>query len=451
MQGITANGVSPILAMLHNTAMKILNSSHVSPFGGLNFVLDELDRQGVGGLLDDLLPDLAPQSRYRWRDLLYSFWSVYFCGGDCVEDLSANLGTALRNVPHLHAPSPDRVLERMRELATDSAVFKSERGDSTHQMNINLELNRLNLKVLKRLCPNGLGTDVLDYDNTVIFTQKADARRTYLKGTGYCPGVGLMGQQVVYVENRNGNSDAQTLQQDTLERMFETLRSAGISPKVFRADAASYQFETISVIDRHVERFYVRARMSQSTARAIAGITQWKEVCIGGQTVLRGETRFTPFQEAAKRAGKQHLLREYRLIATKMPRADGQINVFTGEAYNYSPIVTSDMEMECDEVIHFYNARGRAEREFDVLKNDFGWNHMPFSKLNENTVFLILTALCRNIYGHIIRCFSKRFKGLRAHFRIKKFIFRFICIPAKWIRHARGHRLRLYGNLDMRT
>jgi hypothetical protein len=437
--------------MLNNTAMKILNSSQVSAFGGLNFVLEELDRQGIGQILNDSLPVLSSQSRFDWRDLLYCFWSIYFCGGDCAEDLSANLGSGLRNMPRLNAPSPDRVLNRMKELAMDKAVFKAKRGHATHEMDFNNRLNALNLKVLKKLHPEGLHADVLDYDNTVLFTEKADAKRTYLKGTGYCPGVGLMGQHVVYVENRNGNSDAQTLQQDTLQRMFSVLQSEDIKVKAFRADSASYQFETLSVVNQHVDRFYVRARMSQSTARAIASITNWEEVNIGGQKLLRGETLFTPFKEAARRAGKQHLLREYRLIATKMPRADGQINVFTGEACNYSPLVTSDMEMERDEAVFFYNARGNAEREFDVLKNDFGWNHMPFSKLNENTVFLILTAMCRNIYAHIIQSFSRKFKALNPNFRIKKFIFRFICIPARWIRHARGHYLRMYGSIGIRT
>ena len=36
-------------------------------------------------------------------------------------------------------------------------------------------------------------------------------------------------------------------------------------------------------------------------------------------------------------------------------------------------------------------------------------------------------------------------------FRIKKFIFRFICIPAKWIKSGRMIKLRLYGNIYFKT
>ncbi|MBN2166743.1 MAG: transposase [Marinilabiliaceae bacterium] len=111
--------------------------------------------------------------------------------------------------------------------------------------------------------------------------------------------------------------------------------------------------------------------------------------------------------------------------------------MFTGEACNYKAILTNDYELTDDEVVFFYNQRGVIEREFDVLKNDFGWNNMPFSKLEQNTVFLMFSAICRNIYHHIINSFSKRYDFLKPHYRIKKFIFRFICIPAKWITGGR--------------
>ncbi len=63
--------------------------------------------------------------------------------------------------------------------------------------------------------------------------------------------------------------------------------------------------------------------------------------------------------------------------------------------------MTNDFEMTDDEVVFFYNARGAREREFDVLKNDFGWDKMPFSKLEQNTVFLIIMAMCKNLYAHM--------------------------------------------------
>lgn len=113
--------------------------------------------------------------------------------------------------------------------------------------------------------------------------------------------------------------------------------------------------------------------------------------------------------------------------------------------------MTNNLEQTDDEVVFFYNQRGKAEREFDVMKNDFGWDHMPFSRLEQNTVFLLFTAMCRNLYNYIIHRFSGIYMHLKANFRIKKFIFRFICIPAKWIKHARGVQLRMYCEIAFKT
>jgi len=91
------------------------------------------------------------------------------------------------------------------------------------------------------------------------------------------------------------------------------------------------------------------------------------------------------------------------------------------------------------------------EKQFDILKNDFGWNYMPFSKLNQNTVFLYITAICRNLYHNIIGHFSKIINSLEPTFRVKKFLFRFIILPAKWIKRARQNYLRIYGKINFST
>ncbi len=127
-------------------------------------------------------------------------------------------------------------------------------------------------------------------------------------------------------------------------------------------------------------------------------------------------------------------------------RKDGQVNLFTGEAFNYQTILTNGFSLTDNQVVCFYNARGACEREFDELKNDFGWKKMPFSKIDQNSVFLILMAMCKNLYNHMIVKFSEKAKCLTSHFRIKKFIFRFICMPAKWVRSGRVNKLNIYSS-----
>lgn len=431
--------------------MKILNSSHISSFGGLNFVLKEFDQLGIGSLLNHRLPSLPEQNKYEWRDILYSFWSIFFCGGNCAEDLGDNFKKSLSNIPFLKTPSPDRILNRMKQLSNPSITYTTPRGKKEHEFSHNDRLNYLNVKLLKKLSTFKTQKITLDYDNTLLFTNKADANKTYKNHSGYAPGVGIIGNHVVYVENRNGNSDPQTLQQDTLQRMFDILNTEKIHIDKFRADGASYQLSTLNVISNHVNKFYVRAAMSESLAKAIEQIDNWAQVNKNDDNVYRGDIKFTPFQPIAKRNKQEHLLKTYRLVVTKEKRDDGQIDLFTGEAFNYRGIITNDEKMTNDQIVNFYNKRGAIEKEFDVLKNDFGWYKIPFSKLEQNTVYLIITAMCRNLYNHIVRSFARIYKGLSPIFRIKKFIFRFICIPAKWIRNSRTWKLRVYGKYYLKT
>jgi len=432
--------------------MKVLKSSRISPFGGLNFVIEQLDQLGIGDLLEKELPILSPQCKYSWKDLLYSFWSIFFCGGDCIEDLGNHLKIAFEKNPMVKLPSPDRVLDRMKELAKPQSEFTAPRGISKHYFSINKDLNRLNLKLLKLLSSSQLEKGVvLDYDNTLIYSKKEDSLMTYKKQCGYAPGVGIVGQNIVYVENRNGNSGAANLQDETLERMFSLLKEENIKVDCFRADAASYRRLTLKTIIENSNRFYIRAVMSESLDEAIKQIDDWQEVELENEIAYRGSTMFIPFEKIIKRIKSNEKFEPYRLVVTKVKRSDGQINLYTGEACNYSAILTNDQDKSDDEVVDFYNQRGAAEKEFDVLKNDFGWNNMPFSKLEFNTVFLIFSAICRNIYNEIINVFSQKVEGLLPIFRIKKFIFRFICIPAKWIKTGRTYKLRLYGEIAFKT
>lgn len=438
--------------MLINIIMKIQQSSTINPFGGLNFVIEELDRLKIGAILNEELPALSKQSQYDWRDILYSYWSVFYCDGDCAEDLSDNFKPSLSQVPYFSVPSPDRILNRLKQIAVPVTHFKPKRAKYIHEFAIDPLLNNLNLRLLKRLFPMTFnGQNILDYDNTICYTGKEDALRTYKNETGYQPGVGLIGSKVVFVENRNGNSTAHVLQEDTLKRMFELLLENNIKISKFRADSASYNWKTIQTIDKYSETFYVRARMSQALERAISSIKSWKIVGNPENQIYRGETTFTPFARAARDLKESQNVKEYRLIVTKEKRRDGQVNIFTSEAFFYSSIITNDKKMTTDEIVFFYNNRGAIEREFEVLKYDFGWNKLPFSKLSQNNVYLIMTAICKNIYHYIINYFSKRTYNLKPSFRLKKFIFRFIIIPAKWIKKSRQMYLRIYGKIAFKT
>ena len=63
---------------------------------------------------------------------------------------------------------------------------------------------------------------------------------------------------------------------------------------------------------------------------------------------------------------------------------------------------------------------------------------------SENTVFLLLTALIRNFYKFLMDRLDTKAFGLKKTSRIKAFVFKFISVPAKWIRTARHYELNIY-------
>ena len=76
------------------------------------------------------------------------------------------------------------------------------------------------------------------------------------------------------------------------------------------------------------------------------------------------------------------------------------------------------------------------------MNNDFGWKKLPFSFLEQNTVFMLVMAMCRNL--HLLSVFSEKVSFVKTTDRLKKIIFRFVVVPFKWIRQSRQKILKLY-------
>ncbi|MBQ5446497.1 MAG: transposase, partial [Lachnospiraceae bacterium] len=134
-----------------------------------------------------------------------------------------------------------------------------------------------------------------------------------------------------------------------------------------------------------------------------------------------------------------------RLVVQRQRKQKGeQLDLFDGE-YTYRCILTNDWDMTDEEIIQHYNKRGTAEQVFDRQNNDFGWAHLPKSFMNQNTVFLLLTAMAANFYQYIVSLPLMCLFGVEATDRVKSFLFRFIAVPAKWIRTARQNVLNVYS------
>jgi len=407
----------------------------INPFGGLNFVIDEIKKTGIKALIDKELGLRSCHSMYEYSDVFIALWLIFFSGGDCAEDIEEHLEDCFMRLPGIEVPSADTILRVQKELSTEKQNFISKQGIE-HEFNINMVMNKLNIKMLIQLGLLKTRKEYdFDYDNQIIPNEKYDSKQTYKMKKGYFPGIASIDDMPVYIENRNGNSNVKYLQEDTLERAYSLLKEAGIRINRSRMDCGSYTKEIVSVVEKHSRYFYIRAQKCATLEEKINEIENWEKVRINHKDYEVASIEYLPFGLKDK---------SYRLVIMREPNKTGQMNIFTGDAMKYRSILTNDRQSTEKEVIEYYNQRGRSEKVFDIMNNDFGWSKMPFSFMNENTVFLIAMAMCKNLYKYLIEKFSKIFKFLKKNFRLKKFIFRFIVVASKWLKRGRQNTLKVY-------
>ena len=79
---------------------------------------------------------------YQYSEIAGSLSSVYFCGGDCVEDVTSHLMPHLSLHPTLRTCSSDTILRGISELATVNTTYTSDTGKS-YDFNTATKLNSL--------------------------------------------------------------------------------------------------------------------------------------------------------------------------------------------------------------------------------------------------------------------------------------------------------------------
>lgn len=417
-------------------SIKIQKSSQkINPFGGINFVVEALKQKGIAKLIDHKLGKRSDKAQYKYSDIILANTYTTFCGGDYLEDIH-KIKELCGEIPNIKLPSSDRVGDLLRELKQENEIIISESGIK-HEFNYATRHNEMIMDIIMRL--NLLNTTqyyTIDYDNTIIETEKFDSKKTYKHTKGYQPGVAFINKIPVYIEGRNGNNNACFQLKETLQRAFTLLESRNIKIKRFRSDSAAYQKEVIDFCEQKDSEFFIRITDCSALQQQISDITQWQQIRINNQFYDVASIEYYPFNQTEK---------SYRVVVRREKRKDKQLGIWSGE-YNYGCIITSNYDMNDKEVIEFYNKRGAIEKNFDVLKNDFNWARLPFSDLDSNTVFMIVAAIANVIYLYMIDWISSKVKWIKSNFRLKNFIFHFITVASKWINHGRQSFLKLFSD-----
>lgn len=412
----------------------------INPFGGINFVIKAIKKSGLTKLIDNQLGSRSAQAEYSYSDLVLNLWSVFLCGGDCAEDINEHLKEFLESVPNNKVANADTILGVLKSLKTDNEQVVSKNGNN-YNINKHDSLNQLNISVLKHLdlLQNNKFYD-FDYDNEVLKTEKYDTKNTYKNCKGYFPGMATISGIPVYFENRDGNMNVKNGQADVLKRSYKILKDNNIKINRSRMDAGSYSQEIVEVVQENSNLFYIRANRCESLTQQLLSVQKWETVEINNIVYEVCSIDYQPFTHKNNQEKKS-----YRLVVSREKTKELQQDLFTGDAMKYRSILTDDRLTSEKEVIEYYNQRGTEEKTIDILNNDFGWSKMPFSFMNENTVFLMIMMICKNVYTWLISKFAQIFTGLGKNFRIKKFIFRFITVPVKWIKHGRNNVIKIFS------
>lgn len=418
-----------------NAKLAIKNET-ITAFGGIFQILDMIRTSGISGAIDSHLGKRGSSDAYRYSEVFESLAATYLCGGDCLED-GAHMKDTVDMMPGHRMPSPDTVGRVLRSLATDNLAYTSSKG-ATYEVNTADRLNDLLVNLLfttGQLVP-GQSVDV-DFDHQFTPAAKYDAKYSYKGAFGYFPGVMTIDHRVVGIEERDGNDPVRFEQDATLGRMFTRLvYGHGVTIGRYRADCGSFSRDVVRCVDTFCSLFYIRASNCADRTSSFEGISDWKKV----------EVNDIPC-EVSSIAAEGWLDNDgnaLRLVVQRTAIDDkGQPGLF-GVQYVHRCILTNDWETEDLDVVLLYNARGASERDFDALNNDFGWARLPFSFMNENAVFMLFMAMLRNFYLYALDRLADTVPGLERTSRIKRFMFTFLAVPAKWIRTGRRDVLKLY-------
>lgn len=410
-------------------------NSNVTPFGGIHLIHEQLFVHGAIDFIDNQLGARVKTLGYNYSDILLSRIYTAFCGGNATEDVNYVRENTLKHLKNISIPSADTILRGDVELAVPCENIETPSGKA-NKINVNRRMNNFLIDSaikFKQLHPNS-NKLVYDFDHQFIPADKYDAEYSYKNKKGYFPGVATISNIPVYIEGRNGNCNVKTAQLATHKRALNALANRGVKPRYARMDCGSYLKEVTDYFHKENILFSIRASNSETLLTLAADTDNWKPCTINFQDMQVNSFKY------------QFGNYEHRIIAYRMPNKTGQLSAFTNDANNYLFIITNNWKICEKDAIVFYNKRGGSERVFDMQNNDFNWDSMPHSFLEENTVYLIIMAVAHILYKYLLDIFSGLVDGLTKTSRLKKFIFRFVAIVAKITHSGRRTVVHLATN-----
>ena len=389
-------------------------------FAGLPLLTELAHHTGLVKALDALPGLWQRRGTYTTSDYILGLALTLTAGGEGLDDtrvLEGDTGLAQLALPGI--PAANSIGEFLRRFTNRSLLRLSE------------VVTRQAVECIK---PGQAVT--LDIDSTVIESDKKDAKRTYKGVDGYNPLLAWIDELDVFIGGvfREGNASPQS-HLSSLLRYCRRRLPPGVRLRV-RSDSAGYQLKVMEDCVRHSNEFAIRADLDPSVRAAIETIPQkaWQLVVRGNDTFLLAETVHAP---GAGGSRAQARLPAFRLVVV---RRTGQLDLFRDPIEYYPIIANLPDSWSAEQVLDFYNGRGRMEKAIGEAKNGFALHWLPCGALFANAAYFQTALLAYNL----ARTFRRM--ALPANwqsFSIKSLRFRLLCHAGVIVRHARRLILRL--------
>jgi len=274
---------------------------------------------------------------------------------------------------------------------------------------------------------NGLKFIVLDMDSSVSPThgdQEGSAWNGHFDCTCYHPN--FLFNQFGVLERcalRNGNVHIADGWKDVLDPVIARYAKRDILG-FFRADAA-YAIPAIYARLEEAGYFYaIRLPANAVLREKIAHRLTWP---VGRPSLTKIKRFYEDFQYQA-----QSWEVERRVIA--------KIEWHPGELSPPCGFIVTNLPMEPDWVVRFYNQRGTAEQHIKEGKYAFRWTRLSCKRFRDNEVRLQLHALAYNM-ATFLRCIE--LPEEMAHWSLTSLQLKLVKIGARVVRHARAITFQL--------
>jgi hypothetical protein len=275
---------------------------------------------------------------------------------------------------------------------------------------------------------NGLKYIVLDMDSSVSPThgeQEGAVWNGHFNCTCYHPN--FLFNQFGMLERcalRNGNVHSADGWRDVLDPVIARYAGRNLGGRFFRADAA-YAIPAIYARLEEAGYFYAILQPANNVLREKIAHRLTRPV---GRPSLTKVKRFhEDFQYQAASWGNPR-----RVIA--------KIEWHPGELFPRVGFIVTNLPLDPDWVVRFYNQRVTAEQDIKEGKYAFRWTRLSCKKFRDNEVRLQLHALAYNLVA-FLRCIN--LPEAMANWSLTSLQLKLVKIGARVVRHARAITFQL--------